>query len=124
MAIRKPSESNVAAELEPLVTTPEDTATHEPRVAIPISKIDSVVVTLSVELGRTEFLIRDLKSLRQSQIVPLERAVGDPVDIRVNGKLVARGEVVATEGNKYGVRITEIVPSDATTPSNTGIAMS
>lgn len=124
MAIRKPSENNVAAELEPLVVTTDPVAAQEPRIAIPTSKIDSVVVTLSVELGRTEFLIRDLKSLRQSQVVPLERAVGDPVDIRVNGKLVARGEVVATEGNKYGVRITEIVPSDAPMPSIAGVAVS
>jgi flagellar motor switch protein FliN/FliY len=124
VAIRKPSENNVAAELEPLVVTTDPVAAQEPRIAIPTSKIDSVVVTLSVELGRTEFLIRDLKSLRQSQVVPLERAVGDPVDIRVNGKLVARGEVVATEGNKYGVRITEIVPSDAPMPSIAGVAVS
>jgi flagellar motor switch protein FliN len=124
VAIKKPAGGEDVAVMEPLNAEVDTAQTQAPRAALSMSKIDSVLVTLSVELGREEFQIRDLKALRQNQVVALDRGVGDPVDVRINGKLVARGEVVATEGNKYGVRITETVPSDSAEAKSAGTASS
>ena len=67
-----------------------------------------VPLDVSVELGRTKMLIKDVLELTAGSIVELETVAGEPVDVVVNGKLVAKGEVVVIEDN-FGVRITEIV---------------
>lgn len=71
-----------------------------------------VPVTLAMEIGRTRIAIRDLLQLNPGSVVKLQRAAGDPMDILVNGCLVARGEVVVI-GDQFGVRITDVVsPED------------
>ncbi|GHD98140.1 hypothetical protein U879_11710 [Defluviimonas sp. 20V17] len=80
--------------------------------AIKNASIDAVKVTMTVEIGRVSMSIKELRQTRQGTVIPLDRAVGDPIDIRANGSLIARGEVVATEGHKYGIRVTEIVSPD------------
>lgn len=66
----------------------------------------------TVELGRARMLIRDVLDLSAGSIVELERVAGEPVDLLVNGRLVAKGEVVVIDDN-FGIRITEIVsPAD------------
>jgi flagellar motor switch protein FliN/FliY len=66
----------------------------------------------TVELGRVRMLIRDVLELSSGSIVELERVAGEPVDLLVNGRLVAKGEVVVIDDN-FGIRITEIVsPAD------------
>lgn len=67
-----------------------------------------VPLALTVELGRTERPIREILALAPGSVVELERLAGEPVDVLVNGKLIARGEVVVVDEN-FGVRITEIV---------------
>lgn len=67
-----------------------------------------VPVTLAVEVGRTMMSIRDLLQLSPSSVVKLHRPAGEPMDIRVNGCRVARGEVVVV-GGQFGVRITDVV---------------
>jgi flagellar motor switch protein FliN len=67
-----------------------------------------VPVTLSMEVGRIRMAIRDLLQLNPGTVVKLSRGVGDPMDILVNGCLVAKGEVV-TLGDKFGIRITDVV---------------
>lgn len=67
-----------------------------------------VPVTLSVEFGRTQISIRNLLKLNQGSIVELDRLVGEPLDILVNGTLVAHGEVV-TINEKFGIRLTDII---------------
>jgi flagellar motor switch protein FliN/FliY len=75
--------------------------------------IDGIKVNMSVEVGRIEMPIKELRAARQGTVITLDRMVGDSLDVRVNGKLIARGEIVATEGRRYGIRITEIVvPED------------
>lgn len=66
-----------------------------------------IPVTLSLELGRTRMSIRELLALGQGSVVRLDRPAGEPLDILVNGCLVARGEVVVVN-DRFGVRITEI----------------
>ena len=63
---------------------------------------------LSVEVGNTELKIRDLLRLNEGSVIELDRLAGDPLDIMVNGTMIAKGEVVMV-GERFGVRFTEIV---------------
>ena len=73
--------------------------------------IRDVDVTLTVELGRTRLALRDVLALGEDSVVPLGRQVDELFDVFVNGKLIARGEVV-TEGNRFGLRIVELAGED------------
>jgi flagellar motor switch protein FliN/FliY len=80
--------------------------------ALSFDAILDVPVTLAMEFGRTQISIRDLLKLNQGSIVELDRLASEPLDILVNGTLVARGEVVVVN-EKFGIRLTDIVsPSD------------
>lgn len=68
----------------------------------------NIPVTLSMEIGRTAVSIRHLLELTPGSVVKLERPVGEPLDIMINGCLIARGEVVIVN-EKFGMRITDIV---------------
>lgn len=71
-----------------------------------------IPLQVTVELGRVSMLVQDILELGSGSIVELEKAAGEPVDVLVNGRLVARGEVVVVEDN-FGVRLTEILsPQD------------
>ncbi|WP_397596550.1 flagellar motor switch protein FliN [Silanimonas sp.] len=71
-----------------------------------------VQVTLSLEVGRARIPIRNLLQLNQGSVVELERVAGEPLDVYVNGTLVAQGEVVVVN-ERFGVRLTEVVsPSE------------
>ncbi|MFZ5578729.1 MAG: flagellar motor switch protein FliN [Pseudomonadota bacterium] len=79
--------------------------------AAPGNQLDLVMdipVTLSVELGRTKIQIRELLQLAQGSVVDLDRLAGEPMDVLVNGFLIARGEVVLVN-DKFGIRLTDIV---------------
>lgn len=76
---------------------------------LPSALLDPIRVDLTVELGRTRMTFRELQMLTQGTVVELDHLVGDPLEIRANGHLVARGEVVAVKQEHYGVRITEVV---------------
>lgn len=67
-----------------------------------------VQVTLSMEVGRTKLPIRNLLQLNQGSVVELQRAAGEPLDVFVNGTLVAHGEVVVVN-EKFGVRLLDVV---------------
>ena len=70
--------------------------------------LDEVELDLRIELGRTELLIEEVLKLREGSVVPLDKLAGDPVDILVNGRLIARGEVLVLNDN-FCVRIAEIL---------------
>jgi flagellar motor switch protein FliN/FliY len=67
-----------------------------------------VALTISVQVGTAKMLIKDLLQLGQGSVVELEKLAGEPMEILVNDKLIARGEVVMVN-DKYGVRLTDIV---------------
>lgn len=67
-----------------------------------------IPLELSVELGRTKMLVNDLLQLGQGSIVELNKLAGEPLEIYINRKLVARGEVVVVN-EKFGVRLTDII---------------
>ena len=73
-----------------------------------IELIMDVPLQVTVELGRTRKLIREILELGPGSIVELDKLAGEPVDVLVNGKLIAKGEVVVIDEN-FGVRVTEIV---------------
>ena len=69
-------------------------------------------MSLTVELGRTKMYIKDILGLGEGSIIELDKLAGEPVDLLVNGKLIAKGEVVVIDEN-FGVRVTDIVsPTD------------
>jgi flagellar motor switch protein FliN/FliY len=71
-----------------------------------------IPLLISVELGRTRMLINDLLQLGQGSVVELEKLAGEPMEIYVNSRLIARGEVVVVN-EKFGVRLTDIIsPSE------------
>lgn len=67
-----------------------------------------IPLSLSVELGSTKMLINDLLQLGQGSVIELTKLVGDPLEVMVNKKLIAKGEVVVVN-EKFGVRITEVI---------------
>ncbi|KQN56633.1 flagellar motor switch protein FliN [Erwinia sp. E602] len=77
-----------------------------------IDLIMDIPVKLTVELGRTKMTIKELLRLTQGSVVALDGLAGEPLDILINGYLIAQGEVVVV-ADKYGVRITDIItPSE------------
>ncbi len=75
---------------------------------IDLDLLMDVQVQLSVEIGRTRMPIRDLLALHEGSIVNLERGVAEPMDLMVNGTLIARGEVVES-GGQFGLRLLDVV---------------
>ncbi len=77
-----------------------------------LDSILDVPVTISMEIGRTRVTIRNLLQLNQGSVVELDRLAGEPMDVLVNGTLIAQGEVVVVN-EKFGLRLTDIIsPAD------------
>jgi flagellar motor switch protein FliN len=72
--------------------------------------LKDVDVRLSVELGRTEMKLKDVLALGEESVVMLDRLTDELLDVHVNGTVIARGEVIA-EGNRFGLRIVELLGS-------------
>ena len=81
---------------------------HEPSPIDRFELLRGVEMQASVELGRARLTINDLLSLRSGEVIELDRAAGELADLFVNGRLIARGEVVVVDEN-YGLRITQLV---------------
>jgi flagellar motor switch protein FliN/FliY len=93
-----PFEATVGpGELAPAPTSPAD-----------LERLHDVPVELAVEIGRTHMTIGETLALGPGAIVTLNRLAGEPVDLLVNGKAIARGEVVVID-EEFGLRITEVV---------------
>jgi len=73
-----------------------------------VARLMDVNLMVSIELGRTRRTLEDVIDMGEQSLVELDKQVGDPVDIMVNGRLFARGEVVTVSEN-FGVRVTELV---------------
>jgi len=87
-------------------------ATTSPAAANDINMILDIPVQLTVELGRTRIPIKHILQLAQGSVVELDALAGEPMDVLVNGYLIAQGEVVVVN-EKFGIRLTDIVtPSE------------
>ncbi len=73
-----------------------------------LDQILDIPVTLAVEIGSTKIAIRNLLQLNQGSVVELDRLAGEPLDVLVNGTLVAHGEVVVVN-EKFGIRLTDVI---------------
>ncbi|NOT85632.1 MAG: flagellar motor switch protein FliN [Methylococcaceae bacterium] len=79
---------------------------------IKMDVILDIPVTISMEIGRTQISIRNLLQLNQGSVVELDRFAGEPMDVLVNGTLIAHGEVVVVN-DKFGIRLTDVIsPSE------------
>ena len=77
-----------------------------------LDAILDVPVTIAMEIGRTRINIRNLLQLNQGSVVELDRLAGEPMDVLVNGTLIAQGEVVVVN-DKFGIRLTDVIsPAD------------
>ena len=70
--------------------------------------LENIGVKLTVEVGRAEMTIRDLLRLSEGSVIELDRLAGDPLDVLVNGTLIAKGEVVMV-GERFGIRFGQII---------------
>jgi len=80
----------------------------DPKRSLDLEFILDIPLTLNVELGRNRMLISDLLQLGQGSVIELAKLAGEPMDVYVNQRLIARGEVVVVN-EKFGVRLTDIV---------------
>ena len=113
MAEQAISEAEAATEAAP--ETPaaefdhlEDTAVGLADGEANLDVIMDIPVTISMEIGRTHISIRNLLQLNQGSVVELDRLAGEPMDVLVNGTLVAHGEVVVVN-EKFGIRLTDVI---------------
>ena len=70
--------------------------------------LENIEVVMSIEVGRAEVTISELLRLNEGSVVELDRLAGEPLDILVNGTMIAKGEIVMV-GERYGIRFTDIV---------------
>ncbi|MDR2096693.1 MAG: flagellar motor switch protein FliN [Treponema sp.] len=96
--------SNLQSVQFPNLMSPSPTAHEQANIGL----IMDVFMEMTVELGRTRKLIKEILSMGEGTIIELDKLAGEPVDILVNHKLIAKGEVVVIDEN-FGVRVTEIV---------------
>ncbi|MCP1118764.1 flagellar motor switch protein FliN [Robbsia andropogonis] len=99
--------ATAGAVFQPLINTnTEGTAPND------IEMILDIPVQLTVELGRTKIAIKNLLQLAQGSVVELDGMAGEPMDVLVNGCLIAQGEVVVVN-DKFGIRLTDVItPSE------------
>ncbi len=89
----------------------DDFDSDEPITQAQKKKLDTILdipVTISMEVGRSQISIRNLLQLNQGSVVELDRVAGEPLDVLVNGTLIAHGEVVVVN-DKFGIRLTDVI---------------
>ncbi len=92
-------------------TAPLETLTNQPAGTENAPDLDVILdipVTISMEVGNTQIAIRNLLQLNQGSVIELDRLAGEPLDVLVNGTLIAHGEVVMVN-EKFGIRLTDVV---------------
>jgi flagellar motor switch protein FliN len=101
------AEQGVEAEPAPMQELRDD-AVGPGSEDVNMDVILDIPVTISMEIGRTRINIRNLLQLNQGSVVELDRLAGEPLDVMVNGTLIAHGEVVVVN-EKYGIRLTDVI---------------
>ena len=96
----------------PFEATVDEPAAPAASAAAELERLRDVPVELAVEIGRTRMTIGETLALSPGSIITLNRLAGEPVDLLVNGKPIARGEVVVID-EEFGLRVTEVVASES-----------
>jgi flagellar motor switch protein FliN len=99
--------TGMVSDPQPATFPPLETKTNETSIKN-LDFILDIPMQVSVQLGSTKMLIRDLLQLGQGSVVELEKLAGEPLEVLVNHRLVARGEVVVVN-EKFGIRLTDVV---------------
>ncbi len=86
----------------------DESAGFEQRGEVNLDVVLDIPVTIAMEIGRTHISIRNLLQLNQGSVIELDRLAGEPMDVLVNGTLVAHGEVVVVN-EKFGIRLTDVI---------------
>ena len=107
-AVEEKDEAAVEEKDETAVEEKDETAIKRDEKSASLDLILDIPLTVTCELGRSKMLINDLLQLGQGSVIELTKLVGEPLEVLVNEKLVARGEVVVVN-EKFGVRLTDIV---------------
>jgi flagellar motor switch protein FliN len=107
-ALNEQAESEAADASAGAASFDELTDDSIPGTDVNLDVVLDIPVNLSMEIGRTKISIRNLLQLNQGSVVELERLAGEPMDVLVNGTLIARGEVVVVN-EKFGIRLTDII---------------
>ena len=102
--------SDAFAETDPAGEQLQAAASGDARTDADLARLHAVPVELAVEIGRTRMTIGDTLGLGPGSIITLNRMAGEPVDLLVNGRPIARGEVVVID-EEFGLRVTEVVGS-------------
>lgn len=103
----KAAASGLMSDQKPAALSPFDTKAG----GVAVNSLDLILdipMQVSVQLGTTRMVIRDLLQLGQGSVVELDKLAGEPMEVLVNNKLVARGEVVVVN-EKFGIRLTDVV---------------
>jgi flagellar motor switch protein FliN/FliY len=104
--------ASTSAEAAPAPIFEQFTGTQKVQIHNDIDMIMDIPVQLTVQLGRTKIAIKNLLQLAQGSVVELDGLAGEPMDVLVNGYLIAQGEVVVVN-EKFGIRLTDIItPSE------------
>ncbi len=96
------------AEVAPLQEMSENSTFSSSEGDVNLDMILDIPVDISMEIGRTKISIRNLLQLTQGSVVELDRLAGEPLDVMVNGTLIAHGEVVVVN-EKFGIRLTDVI---------------
>lgn len=109
-ATTNPDATQATTEHEAVKIQPAATGLNKLNVE-KLNMLKEVQIPVSVEIGQTELAVREILDLDRGSIIVLDKESEEPMDIRVNGRLIARGEIVVVKEN-FGVRITEIINED------------
>ncbi len=106
----RPDPEEIKELLEPDAAPPSEGASKKPAVAGErgLEFLYDVPLQVSVEVGRTKILLRDLLRMSEGYVIELDKLAGEPLDLYVNSRLIAKGEAVLV-GDKFGIRLTDVV---------------
>jgi len=89
-------------------SSPKTTASSPPKEGRGLDFLYDIPLQISVEVGRSKILLRDLLKMSEGYVIELDKLAGEPLDLYVNSRLIARGEAVMV-GDKFGIRLTDVV---------------
>lgn len=86
----------------------------------PASAFKKIPVTLTLEVDSVQVMLSDIMNLAKGDVLPMNKKVDEPLDVRVNGSLIARAELVVVEGNNYGLRLIDVIENAEDGEGSTG----
>lgn len=118
------TESEIGDELGNLFEENEEETEEAPKApkakADPASAFKKIPVTLTLEVDSVQVLLSDIMDLSKGDVLPMNKKIDEPLDVRVNGSLIAKAEIVIVEGNNYGLRLIDVIENSEDGEGSTG----